>query len=72
MNTMVMGDDAGKECLGLPHGGAVSGIVFGLLIVLLGLSSLLGWGINLMALIVILFGALIVASAIYTLTRERR
>jgi len=69
---MVMGDDASRECFGLPHRVAVSGMVFGILIVLLGLSSLLGWGINLMALIVILSGTLVFAGAIYTLTRERR
>ena len=72
MNTMVMGDDTSKECFGLPHGGAIAGIVFGILIILLGLSSLLGWEINLIAFIMILSGTLIVAGAIYTLTRERR
>jgi len=69
---MVIGDDASKEYSDFLIGGAVFGIVFGILIVLLELSSLLGWGINIMALIVILFGTLVFAGAIYTLTRERR
>ena len=68
---MVMGDYATRECFGLPHGGAIVSIVFGVLIILPGLSSLLGWEINLIAFIMILSGTLIVAGAIYTVTRER-
>jgi len=56
---MVMGDDTSRECFGLPHGGAMAVVAFGM-------------GINLMAFIMILFGTLVVAGAIYTLTRERR
>lgn len=56
---MVMGDDTSRECFGLPHGGAMAVVAFGM-------------GINLMAFIMILFGTLVVARAIYTLTRERR
>jgi amino acid transporter len=60
------------ECFGLPNSGAIAGIVFGILIIIWGLSALLGWEINLMAFIVIIFGTLIVAGAIYTLTRKSR
>ena len=58
------------ECFGLPNSGAIAGIVFGMLIVLWGSSSLLGWEINFMAFAVIIFGTLIVAGAIYKLTRR--
>lgn len=59
------------ECFGLPNSGAVAGIVFGILIILWGLSTLLGWEVNLMAFAVIALGTLIVAGAIYKLTRRR-
>ena len=59
------------ECFGLPNSGAVAGIVFGMLIILWGLSTLLGWEVNFMAFAVIAFGTLIVAGAIYKLTRRR-
>ena len=59
------------ECFGLPNSGAVAGIVFGMLIILWGLSTLLGWEVNVMAFAVITFGTLIVAGAIYKLTRRR-
>jgi len=60
------------ECFGLPNSRAIAGIVFGILIILWGSSTLLGWEINFMAFAVIVFGALIVAGAIYRLTRRRR
>ena len=60
-----------EECFGLPNSGAIAGIVFGILIVLWGLSTLLGWEINIMAIIAVIFGTLIVAGAIYKLTRRR-
>ncbi|MFB0504502.1 MAG: hypothetical protein ACETWE_11760 [Candidatus Bathyarchaeia archaeon] len=66
-----MGRRERDECFGLPNSGAIAGIVFGILIIMWGLSTLFGWEINIMAFIVIIFGALIVAGAIYRLTRRR-
>lgn len=66
-----MGRRERDECFGLPNSGAIAGIVFGILIIMWGLSTLFGWEINIMAFIVIIFGALIVAGAIYRLTRGR-
>jgi hypothetical protein len=66
-----MGRRERDECFGLPNSGAIAGIVFGILIIMWGLSTLFGWEINVMAFIVIIFGALIVAGAIYRLTRGR-
>jgi len=34
------------ECFGLPNSGAIAGLVFGVLIILFGITSLLGWEIN--------------------------
>jgi len=58
------------ECFGLPNSGAIAGIVFGLLIVFFGLSTLFGWEFNPMAYFIVVFGALIVLGAIYRLTRR--
>ena len=59
------------ECFGLPNSGAIASIIFGLLIILAGLSWLLGWQINYMAFFVIVFGILIVSGALYKLTRKK-
>jgi hypothetical protein len=66
-----------KECFGLPHGGAIAGIVIGLLIVLWGFSEILkrippyqdysGW---VWAFIPIIIGALIITGAIYGMRRR--
>jgi hypothetical protein len=58
------------ECFGLPNSKAIAGIVFGILIIIWGLSVLLGWELNVMALLVVLFGVLIVSGTIYTLTKK--
>lgn len=62
-----------EECFGLPWGGAIAGIIFGLIIILAGLSWLLGfefWKIF-WPLIVIIFGILILAGSLYGLRRRR-
>ena len=62
----------GQECFGLPHGGAIAGIVFGIIILIWGFSLLTGIDLweNIFFIIVIIFGALIVAGSIYTITRK--
>jgi len=74
------GRRAEKECFGLPHGGAIVGILIGTIIIIVGLSWIPGlippemrevtepyfW-----ALIVIVFGILIVAGALYGYSRRR-
>ena len=59
------------ECFGLPNSGAVAGVAFGLLIILIGLSAIFGWEIDIMPLIAIILGTLIMAGAIYRLTQRR-
>lgn len=59
------------ECFGLPNSRAIVGIVIGLLVVIWGLSMLLGWEINFMAFLVLIFGVLIVAGSIYRLSKKR-
>ena len=61
-----------QECFGLPHGGAIAGIVFGIIILIWGFSLLteIDIGSNIFFIIVIIFGTLIVAGSIYKITRR--
>lgn len=66
-----------KECFGLPHGRAIFGLFIGIVIILVGFIFVLermGWIEEdfelLWPFIVIIFGILFVAGAIYTLTRR--
>lgn len=66
------GKRAEEECFGLPHGGAIIGLVIGAIIVLFGLSLLAGvyLGRFIWPLVVVVFGILIVAGALYGLSRR--
>jgi len=69
-----------EECFGLPHGGAIVGIIIGIIIIIVGLSWVPGlippevrevtdplfW-----PLIVIVFGILIIGGTLYGLSRRR-
>ena len=66
-----------KECFGLPYGGAIAGLVFGIIIVIVGLSfvpGILPAGIEiwdyLWPLMIIVVGVLIVAGALYRYSRR--
>jgi len=59
------------ECFGLPGGGAIFGLLIGAIIVLVGLSELLGWQIDFGPMAIIIVGILFVAGAIYGLSRRR-
>lgn len=69
------GEQFGKrmenECFGLPHGGTIVGLVIGIIIILVGVTSLAGIDLELWPLIIVIFGLLIFGGAIYTLTRKR-
>jgi hypothetical protein len=62
-----------SECFGLPHGGSIAGLVIGLIIILWGASSILDidFGNYLWAFIIIVFGTLMVAGALYSINRRR-
>ena len=68
---------AEQECFGLPHGGAIVGIVFGVIILIWGITTLLqqtGYiaeTFEFWYLIIIVVGVLIVAGAIYSLTHSK-
>lgn len=63
---------AEEECFGIPHGGAVVGIVIGLIIILAGLSWFLApyVRIEIWPIVVVIFGILIVIGALYGLRRR--
>lgn len=60
-----------NECFGLPHGGAIAGLVIGLIIILWGVSSVLDIHIDVWPLIILIFGTLMVAGALYSIGRRR-
>ena len=65
------GKRAENECFGLPHGGTIFGLVIGIIIILVGVTSLAGIDLEFWPLIIIIFGLLIFGGAIYTLSRKR-
>jgi uncharacterized membrane protein YvbJ len=60
------------ECFGLPHGNIIGPLIGGIILILIGLSSIYGWGFwnYLWPAIVIIVGILIIIAAIYG-TRKR-
>jgi len=58
-----------NECFGLPNGGVIVSMVFGVIIILIGLGLFLqvtyGISIDIWPLIIIIFGVLILAGALY-------
>ncbi len=60
-------------CFGLPHGGAIVGLIIGIIIILWGLTQIPGVlpeNFELWWLIIIAFGVLMIAGAIYRLSRR--
>jgi len=62
-----------EECFGLPHGGAIVGIIIGIIIIFVGLSWVAGfdWGRYFWPVIIVVFGILIVAGTLYSYGRRR-
>ena len=58
------------ECFGLPRGGTIVGIIIGLIIILVGISLVLNISINILPFVVIIFVVLILAGALYGLSRR--
>ena len=59
------------ECFGLPQGGTIAGLVFGIIVILIGVSWFTGWDINIWPFIVIIVGILVIVGAIYGLSRKK-
>lgn len=60
------------ECFGLPRGGAIFGLFIGIIIIFVGLQQVFGWKIDIGPFATIIFGLLILAGAIYGLSRRGR
>jgi hypothetical protein len=58
-----------EECFGLPYGSTIFGIMFGLAILIWGVSELVDLQIDIWPYLLVLFGLLIVAGAIYKQNR---
>jgi len=60
------------ECFGLPQGGAIVGLIIGVIIILWGISSIaeIDFGSYFWPIIIIIFGILMVAGAIYKYSRK--
>ncbi len=56
-----------EECFGLPNGGLIVAIIFGILLVLFGLSSIFKFTISeyVWAIVVVIVGILVIAGAVY-------
>ena len=63
-----------EECFGLPYGGAIVGVIFGIFIIILGLSVAFGVDIGrwIGPLILITIGSLIIVGIVYGLRRSQR
>jgi uncharacterized membrane protein YvbJ len=67
-----------QECFGLPHGGAIAGLVFGAIIIIAGiLFALQEWNVieevnwdHIWPFIIIIFGILVLAGALYGYSRR--
>ena len=63
-----------EECIGLPYGGALCGAIFGLIIIVLGWSMIIGfnfwWWIG--PTLLGIFGVLVIIGAIYSISRRRK
>lgn len=60
------------ECFGLPQGGAIFGIIIGIVIIITGLQSLIGFDLDLGPYMIILVGILIAGGAIYQMNKNKR
>ncbi len=60
------------ECFGLPQGGSIFGIIIGIMIILVGAQSLMGWSIDFGPFIIIIVGILIAAGALYQMNKSKR
>jgi len=69
---------AEQECFGLPHGGAIVGLAIGVIVLLWGIFTLantMGWITqmpeNLWFIVLIIFGVILIAGAVYGITRRK-
>jgi hypothetical protein len=62
---------AEEECFGLANFGIIFGLIIGLMIIVVGVTSLIGIDVEFWAWIIVTFGLLILGGSIYSLTKKR-
>lgn len=67
-----MSRKAKDECFGLPHGSSVFWLIIGVIIIIWGISELFGIKVEWWPALIVIFGILVVAGAIYGLSRKKR
>lgn len=60
-----------QDCFGLPHGGAIAGIILGIIILFWGLTMMFSISIPFWYIIIIIIGILMIVGAIYRATRSK-
>lgn len=65
------GSQVENECLGFPKGGAIFGLLLGIIIISVGLQMMFRWQINFEPFIVVIIGLFFVAGAVYNVIRKR-
>ena len=66
------GKRAEDECFGLPHGGTIFGLVFGIIIIIVGILWITGINFNIWPFFIVIVGILILVGALYSLTRKQK
>jgi hypothetical protein len=59
------------ECFGLPWGSSIIGVLIGIAIIIVGARELFGWNIDFGPYATIIIGILLIAGAIYTISRRK-
>lgn len=62
---------AEQDCFGLPHGGAIAGIILGIIILFWGLTMMFNISIPFWYILIIIIGILMIAGAIYRVTQSK-
>ncbi|MCK5625975.1 hypothetical protein KAI11_03880 [Candidatus Bathyarchaeota archaeon] len=65
-----MGRRRENDCFGLPSGGAIFGLIIGVIIILVGLQQIFDWNIDISSYVIIIVGILVASGALFKLTRR--
>ena len=66
----IMGRRRENDCFGLPSGGAIFGLIIGVIIILVGLQQIFDWNIDISSYVIIIVGILVASGALFKLTRR--
>ena len=66
------GKRAEDDCFGLPHGGTIFALIFGIIIIIAGLLWIAGISFNIWPFFILMVGILIILGGLYSLTRKQK